>query len=181
MGVLVMIGGCGTSAASVWRADTWWITAGEGANVEGVATLQVFDGPWDRAHHPRHHRCATLWEVTGVPDPTCAACDVAWAVTLAPLDGDCGDGDDPLDPPTGIGFGARGGGLEADSPVGAIEAGSWVRYADGPWMPHGWAFRGPPTDPDGAAPAWDGSTPTTAWPAWAVGDAEPGGDLQPVR
>jgi hypothetical protein len=99
----------------------------------------------------------------------CEGCTLGWAVTgVEAVDGDCTTetGDTALEL-TGVAAGTVSGDILGEAPWPEVEAGGYLRYQDGVWTPHGWVL---PDGHDGtvSAPGWDGSTPSTWWPAWAL-------------
>lgn len=164
--VLLLLAGCAAPDGEGWVTETWWIEPSSQASATGLLTLQQFEPRWARRERRRHHRCVALFEIALSPTAPCDGCDVAWQVQADLADTDCAD-PLPLAPPVALGIGDIGRDLRDAPPYADVEQGTWVRYDDGPWLAHGWAFRGSPDAPETSTPAWNGEHAVTGWPAWA--------------
>lgn len=167
LGALLLAGGCAPDLTPARATDTMWFEpSGDGAT--GFVTWNVYGPGFARRGSDRHHICAVVQAVDLAPSATpCPTCQISFDVTsTTPVEGDCEGFDLPSELTlAGVGFGPLDSELTSEEPWPEAEGGSWVRYADGSWTAHGWAL--PEGAPSTAAP-WDGASPLTAWPAWAV-------------
>lgn len=147
-------------------ADTWWILPGAEQST-GLLSWSLFDRRWDRRQDPRHHRCAALFRLELQPTAPCENCEIAWRVDAELTDTDC-EGDLPdLLSLQAIGLGALAEELSGRPPYEQISTGSWAKYDDGSWEPHGWAFRDSPEAPTSETPVWNNDGAVTGWPGYA--------------
>lgn len=163
---LVVLSACSTSDSSAWAADTWWLMPGAQGDT-GLISWSIFEGRWERKQSPRQHRCAALFSVELTPIDPCPGCGQAWSVSSELTDTDCAELPPSLPQLQAIALGSLPTDLEGSEPYPTVQAGTWARYDDGDWEPHGWGFQGHPIAPRPTTPPWDGQAAVTGWPAWA--------------
>ena len=164
----LLLAGCGVPDQPAWTVTTLWIRPSPEGAVRGLATAQYANERWQRRQRDRDQLCAELFEFVGVPVEPCPECGQAWALDYTPGDSLC-----PWDPrvdrlPSAIGIGPLFAELQGAEPVPDATSGSWTFSEREGWAPHGFVFKGTVGQADTSSPAWDESSPVTAWPAWAV-------------
>ncbi|MFT7518471.1 MAG: hypothetical protein ACI9MC_000602 [Kiritimatiellia bacterium] len=165
--LLLLLTGCSADPTPTWATQSLWIGPSDGAGITGFHTWSIYGPNFERRGRPRHFVCSMVFQLT-LQDDHCDDYTSCWRVAEELVDTDCDGVVLPTDLTlSAVGLGEISPELAGQDPYPLADAGSYVRFGEGPWLAHGWAFPGDATESSVPTFQFDDFGQMSAWPAWS--------------